>query len=655
MSAYAGLGGTLRRRAGPCLGTRSKVSHTGIDGTSNLLTAGAYLVLAGLLLALCFRPRLPFRLLIFLFAVFIASCGVTHLAHLLPWTTPWALPWTAAVSVLAAVATAVLWPKIWRLPETVEAWHRSERIQLALAMEATQLGIWEFDPAGTLHCSESMNRILGLAPGTVPTTESITAQVHPQDRMRREKAMAAALAQGEGAEYRMEYRITRADGACRWIEARGRVSHGSRMTGTLLDITERREALEHLQRSSHQLEKRVAETTAEVHAANARRRESEERFRSAFDAAAVGMALVSLEGRFLRVNRALSSIVGYPTEVLVWKTFQDITHPDDLATDLDLLNRLVSGAIPSYDLEKRYVRPDGRITWVLLTVSLMRDPAGEPLYFISQIQDIDARKRAEAEHHRAQTALTQAKDAAEAANRAKSEFLARMSHELRTPLNAIIGFSDLMLSGGAGTVSEVQSELLEPVVRNGRHLLGLIDDILDLSKIEAGRSDIEMGPVDVCGIVERLALDFEPQLQGRPVRLRTEVPTWGRPEPVWADAVRLRQVVLNLVSNAVKFTREGAVTVRLGADESSRRVQWIEVEDTGIGIPADRLEAIFDAFEQAQSDTSRRYGGTGLGLTISRRLCEQMGCRLDVRSQVGEGSTFRITFAVEAKEAAAAA
>jgi PAS domain S-box-containing protein len=428
-----------------------------------------------------------------------------------------------------------------------------------------------------------------------------------------------------------------------------------RLTGTLLDITERREALEVLQRSSHQLEQRVAERTAEVRAANARLLESEERFRSAFDAAAIGMALVGLDGQWLQVNRAICRIVGYPADVLATKTFQDITHPDDIEADLELVRRLLSGVIPSYDLEKRYIRADGSATWVLLTASLIRDAAGEPLYFISQIQDIDARKRAEAERCKAQDALLEAKEAAESANQAKSEFLARMSHELRTPLNAIIGFSDLMLSGTTGDVSEVQCELLEPVVRNGRHLLGLIDDILDLSKIEAGRSDIEMGPVDVCAILERLALDFEPQLQGRPVRLETELPPWGRPDPAWADAVRLKQVLLNLVSNAVKFTREGRVTVRLGADERTRRVRWVEVEDTGIGIPAGRLEAIFDAFEQAQSHTAREFGGTGLGLTISRRLCEQMDCTLDVRSQAGVGATFRLTFPTEAPKAIAAA
>ena len=594
------------------------MSHTGIEAVS----------------------KLPFRGLIVLFAA----------------------GWTATISVVTATITAILGSRIRKGPDTLATWRGSD-VQLALAVEATQLGIWEYEVAtGAVRCSESMIRILGHPPGTILTRASIAAQVHPDDQPGRETALVAAVAQGEGADYRMDYRITRPDGALLWIESRGRVYTtrrkglpSVRLTGTFLDITERREAIENLQRSSHQLERRVVERTAEVRAANARSLESEQRFRSAFDAAAIGMALVGLEGQFLRVNRALCGILGYPSEVLIWKTFQDITHKDDLATDLDLVRQVLSGAIATYDLEKRYIRADGSHTWVLLTVSLIRDAAGGPLYFISQMQDIDARKRAETERDRGFSALEEAKEVAESANRAKSEFLARMSHELRTPLNSIIGFSDLVLAGGAGDVSEAQSELLEPVVRNGRHLLGLIDDILDLSKIEAGRSDIEMGSVEVSRLLERLALDFEPQMRGRTVRLEMELPSWGRPDPTWADAVRLRQIVLNLVSNAVKFTREGRVTVRLEGDETTRRVRWIEVEDTGIGIPPDRLETIFDAFEQAQSHTARQYGGTGLGLTISRRLCEQMGCTLDVRSQLGTGATFRITFAAESPEAAAAA
>jgi PAS domain S-box-containing protein len=417
--------------------------------------------------------------------------------------------------------------------------------------------------------------------------------------------------------------------------------------------SETQESLESLQRSSDLLEQRVAERTAEVVRINARLLESQERFRSAFEGAAIGMALVGPEGQFLRVNPALCHIVGYPAEVLAWKRFQDITHPDDLDADLELVGQLLSGVIPSYHLEKRYIRSDGTTTWVHLSVTLVTDAAGHPLHFIAQIQDIDARKRAEAERDRGFEALAEAKEAAEAANRAKSEFLARMSHELRTPLNAIIGFSDLLLAGGAGALTPAQIDLLEPVARNGRHLLGLIDDVLDLSKIEAGRSDIAMREVDVGAILERLGSDFEPQLRDRPVVMETLLPAWGRPDPAWADPVRLEQVVLNLVSNAVKFTRDGRITVRLVADPATRRVQWVEVEDTGIGIPADRLAVIFDAFEQAQSDTTRLYGGTGLGLTISRRLCDQMGLVLSVKSAVGAGSTFRIGFPAESPLAAA--
>jgi signal transduction histidine kinase len=248
-------------------------------------------------------------------------------------------------------------------------------------------------------------------------------------------------------------------------------------------------------------------------------------------------------------------------------------------------------------------------------------------------RDIDRRLRAEEEARRA-------KEFAEAASRAKSEFLAMMSHELRTPLNSVIGFSNVLLRNRAGNLLERDLVYLQRIKAGGGHLLSLIDEVLDLSKIEAGRMRLERAPVAVGELVEDTIASFEGQLRDRPIVLDAEIP--DHLTPIMSDPAKLLQVLTNLIGNAIKFTEHGRVVVRVLADAASRRPERIEVVDTGIGIPADRQQAIFGAFEQADSSTARQYGGTGLGLAVSKSLCDLMGYRLEVQSEVGEGSTFRI-------------
>jgi signal transduction histidine kinase len=211
-----------------------------------------------------------------------------------------------------------------------------------------------------------------------------------------------------------------------------------------------------------------------------------------------------------------------------------------------------------------------------------------------------------------------------------------MSHELRTPLNSVIGFSKRLLKLKDGPLNDRQFLFIERISANGMHLLGLVNDLLDLSKVEAGKMEVQREQVDVNAVVQDVVATVSGQLEARPgVVLRTEVPE-GVPVVV-ADAGRLKQVVVNLVGNALKFTEEGEVLIRVTVTETD--VQ-IAVVDTGIGIPADKLSAIFESFQQAEVGTSRRYGGTGLGLAISVGFCQLMGLHLRVESTVGVGSTF---------------
>jgi len=270
---------------------------------------------------------------------------------------------------------------------------------------------------------------------------------------------------------------------------------------------------------------------------------------------------------------------------------------------------------------------------VQVSAAPVYDASGRIAYAIAAFTDVTERRRGE-------EALRAAKDAAESASRTKSDFLARMSHELRTPLNSVIGFANILLKNKAGNLREQDTAYLDRILENGKHLLLLINDILDLSKIEAGKIEVEHETVDLHELIRGVVAQWEMQLRGGAVALRTVIP--DRLDPLVTDSARLRQVLINLVGNAVKFTDSGSITVTVDTLPDSRRAARIRVTDTGIGIQDDRLEAIFDAFEQAESSTTRKYGGTGLGLPISRALCELLGYRLTVRSRIGAGTEFTI-------------
>jgi signal transduction histidine kinase/CheY-like chemotaxis protein len=232
------------------------------------------------------------------------------------------------------------------------------------------------------------------------------------------------------------------------------------------------------------------------------------------------------------------------------------------------------------------------------------------------------------------------KVAAERTNRTKSEFLANMSHELRTPLNSIIGFANILLKNRAQSLREQDLAYLSRIAVNGTHLLGLIDGVLDVSKIEAGRMELDVTSVDLALLVRETLAVLEPQAGAREVELVADLPS--QLSVLDTDRTRLKQILINLVGNAVKFTRNGRVTVRVHADAASSDPTRIDVIDSGIGIAPERLETIFDAFQQADATTAREYGGTGLGLTITRAVAGLLGWEIVVSSTVGAGSTFSV-------------
>ncbi|MEP6619831.1 MAG: ATP-binding protein [bacterium] len=242
-----------------------------------------------------------------------------------------------------------------------------------------------------------------------------------------------------------------------------------------------------------------------------------------------------------------------------------------------------------------------------------------------------------------------AREFAEAANTAKSEFLANMSHELRTPLNSIIGFSDILIKNRSGNFGIKDLAYLDRVQANGRQLLGLINSVLDLSKVESRKMELEVTSVLLGALIRETLAELEPQAQQRNVGLATDCT--DTPCVLEADRGKLKQVLINLVSNAIKFTADGAVVVSVRVDEVTGSATHIDVRDTGIGISATKLTSVFEAFHQADNTTAREFGGTGLGLTISRSLARLMGFDIAVTSEVGVGSTFSVV--LEARAGAA--
>ena len=545
-------------------------------------------------------------------------------------------------------------------------------------------------------------------------------------------------------------------------------------------------------------------------------RESEQRFRLAFNDAATGMALVAPDGHFLKVNKALCQITGYSEAELLAKTLQEITHSDDQQTDLDYVRQILAGEIRTYQIEKRYLHSLGHEIWIFMSASLVRDSFGQPLYFIAQIKEITQRKQAEqllkeynrnleakvaerteelqqkeqflrsiyegieaaifvvdvledrefrfvglnpthermsglrssklsgktpeevlpskeaqavlekyhtcvakgerityeeglrlqgketwwitnltplweansriyrligtsfniTERKQVEVALEQALEAADAANRAKSQFIANMSHELRTPLNAILGFTQLL--NRDTNLTSYQKEQLGIINHSGEHLLTLINDILEMSKIEAGVIQLNPNQFDLYFLLTTLEDMLQIKAQAKGLELVFDLAA-DVPQYVAADESKLRQVLINLLGNAIKFTQEGRVSLEVGVwgaggvggDEKTKRCETHQtqgkfpipnsqfpipkqqitknqqpktisfaVKDTGHGIAADELGSIFDAF--VQTETGRKsHEGTGLGLAISKRFVELMGGKLTVNSTLGKGATFK--------------
>ncbi|MCX6236291.1 MAG: ATP-binding protein, partial [Bacteroidia bacterium] len=331
--------------------------------------------------------------------------------------------------------------------------------------------------------------------------------------------------------------------------------------------------------------------------------------------------------------------------------WMSITHPDDTQADLDNMARLVAGEINGFHMEKRYVHPDGSFVWVNMTIShILYDDKSHPLH-LCMIEDISERKQAEMEFiianielafqnkekEKRAVELIIAKERAEESDNLKTAFLQNMSHEIRTPLNAIIGFSTLLIDEDIS--KDDIKEYTALINQSGRRLLDIVTNVLDISKIQTGQVVIEKKPVIINSIFSDLLTLFNPVAKAKNISLNYHN-QHHKDETVNSDKAKVHQILVNLINNALKFTKSGSI--EYGYEIKDDFVQ-IYVKDTGIGIPPELYDSIFDRFIQVEQSMKRNFEGAGLGLAISRGLVELLGGKIRVESEINKGSTFFFT------------
>jgi two-component system, sensor histidine kinase and response regulator len=502
-----------------------------------------------------------------------------------------------------------------------------------LAMKASHDGLFDWNlETNEIYYSPAWKIILGYEDHELPNDLSIWEKFTDPKDFKKSWEMQKKLISKQIDRFFLEFKMKHKNG--HWVDILSRAEalfddkgQAVRIIGTHTDITERKHAEDVLQ-------------------------ESEERFRSYFNLPLLGFAITSVEKGWIEVNERLCEIFGYSREELVTLTWTAITHPEDIARDVAYFNQVLEGKTEGYSLDKRFIRKDGSVIDASISVCCLRKPDRTINYFVALVQDITDRKRAEAEleqhrHHLEELVLSRtlelshARDDAEAASRAKSIFLANMSHELRTPMNGILGMTELVLRRAT---DPQQIDWLNKSQGAAKHLLDIINDILDLSKIESDRLTLEEKDFSLAE-----AIDGAMQMQDMTAQAKGLGLSWhidpALPERLCGDAMRLRQILLNFTNNAIKFSSRGQITVYVSIEEEDSHsvLLKIEVADQGIGISTEQQALLFRPFIQADDSISRNYGGTGLGLIISRRIARLMSGDAGVISQEGIGSTFWAT------------
>ncbi len=517
---------------------------------------------------------------------------------------------------------------------------REAELRWKFALEGSGLGVWDWDvETGRTWFSPLWKAMIGYADEDLENTYTVwDALLHPEDKAATLATLQAHLS-GVTEEYTVEFRMRHKKGYWKWVQARGLVvdrdaaGDALRMIGVHVDIHDRREAQERLAAS-------------------------EERYRILADYSPEWQYWVGASGDYLYVSPGCEAVCGYSPQAFLDANdlMTRLVHPEDLAMWREHWREVRRGDSihPHSSMHFRIVDRQGRVHWIehQCRAALSQDGTYQGRRGVNR--DITDRKQAELalQQHRLHledeivlrtSELVAARDAAEAANRAKSAFLANMSHEIRTPMNAIIGLTHLLRRSIS---TPKQAGQLDKISDAAQHLLGIINDVLDMSKIEAGKMVIEETDFELSQVLAGVINLNAERAESKGLQLTSRIDP-ALPAILRGDPLRLGQILLNFTSNAVKFTERGgvALTVRpspvqgASGKDAAIRVRF-EVTDTGIGMSEEQVSRLFQAFEQADTSTTRKYGGTGLGLRISKRLAEMMGAEVGVASRPGEGAAF---------------
>jgi len=507
---------------------------------------------------------------------------------------------------------------------------RTERERLKISEERYKLvvrgssaGIFDWDiKTGEVFYAPRFKEMLGYVNDEFPNTRSAFEEaIHPDDRMVDQQALDGHFSPSRSP-YDVEFQLRTKSGEYHFFRTRGvglmnEQGEPHRMVGSIVDITDRKRA-------------------------EAALKESEEAYRALFDSVPAAVFVCDRSGTLQRYNRRAAELWGREPHLGVEKYSGALKlyRPDGtfLPHSMNPVMEVMSTGTPVRDVEVVFERPDGSRIPVIINFDVMRNAAGEIDGSVVCFDEISHRIQAENE-------LIAARENAEAANRTKSDFLANMSHEIRTPLTSILGYADLLTEHSL--TNEERDSHVATIKRSGDHLLTIINDILDLSKIEAGKMTVERIPFSPAHVVREVLCYFQEQALTRKLTLTADA-SGSIPKTICSDPVRVRQILVNLVGNAIKFTEFGGIKVfvRLieGEGNETSRLAF-DVVDTGIGISDEQRAVLFAPFVQADTSTTRKFGGTGLGLTICRRMAQLLDGDISLTSVAGRGSTFTATVA----------
>lgn len=491
------------------------------------------------------------------------------------------------------------------------------QLRFEIAIKAGNIGVWEFWPTEKKYFSDkNLKTLYGFKDNELSNNlEDWSVLVHKDDRELMSETFRNFL-KSNSKEFKLEHRIYRKDGSVGWVIDHGLLFQPDnkkplRLIGTTVDITKRKEAEIELQKS-------------------------EEKFRNIFETSGIGMAIIEPDGKFTKVNSTFREIMGRSNEEILGLNFRDITHPHDINKSTELVNEMLRNEdSESNSIEKRYLHKNGEIIWALTSLSLIKDNAGKPLFFIAQIQNITKRKKYEVQ-------LLKYTDELSVLNTSKDKFFSIISHDLRTPFNSLLGLSEFLTQSYDEMSSEEIKESISNIYSASQNVYNLVINLFEWSRLQSGRFELEKIPINLNKIIYELMNLYKPNAESKKITLVQNI---SQDINVSADKYMLETILRNLINNAIKFTNpDGKVSVSAAIINNFAQ---ITVEDDGVGISQENQKKIFRIDTQFKTDGTGDETGSGLGLILCKEFVKVNGGTISVHSEEGNGTKFLFTLPLQ--------